>query len=106
MNREMLNYTSGGFLRGRTQKGPVVVAGHEEEGGTGFVLYFETRKYDRYGQDDLEVDFGVAPRKKRTGPQQGYPSEPVLRAMWRYFVNRYNQGDSGVKYSQVLPSDA
>lgn len=47
--------------------------------------------------------FGISPRAKKTGSQSGYPSEPVIQAVWRYLKKRYNEGDPDVIYSESTP---
>ena len=47
--------------------------------------------------------FGISPRVKKTGSQKGYPSEPVIQAVWRYLGKRYNEGDPDVTYGKSQP---
>jgi hypothetical protein len=103
MGRDELCYTSSGYLAGRTPNGRDVVAGHPQSGRTGFEVHSSGRIFTRYGQEQLYQDFGVAPQEKQTGGQAGYPSEPVLRALWRYFVDRYNSGDTRVRFTRTPP---
>ena len=103
MGRDQLYYTSQGYLRGRTPNGREVVVGHRQAGRTGFELHWSGRIFSRYGQEELYQDFGVAPQAKQTGGQAGYPSEPVLRALWRHFVDRYNRGDPSVRFARTAP---
>jgi hypothetical protein len=51
----------------------------------------------------LDRVFGIRPREKKMGSQKGYPSEPVIQAVWRYLAERYNEGDPNVKYSESEP---
>ena len=99
--RERLTYNAAGYLRGKTPNQTNVVVGHERPGRTHYVLFWKGDRYERFGQKDLERIFGIAPRPKRSGSQEGYPAEPVIRAMWRYFVDRYNNGDPEVEFSHT-----
>jgi hypothetical protein len=42
-------------------------------------------------------ELGIPVKEKQTGTQSGYPQEAVLRAVWRYFVDRYNEYTLGVE---------
>jgi hypothetical protein len=97
--RKRLAYTSAGYLRGKTPNGRLITVGHEQPGRTRYRLFWQERWHTRFGQTALSNVFGIAPREKRTGGQEGYPAEPVIRAVWRHFVDRYNEGDPGVVYS-------
>jgi hypothetical protein len=105
MASERLYYASPGFLLGITPNGERVVAGHEHPGRTGFVLYWKGTRYTWYSQEQLQRDFGIGPREKKTGGQRGYPSEPVLQAIWRHLVDRYNAGDSTVSFGSSPPPE-
>ncbi len=100
--RDQLSYTSTGYLHGRTPNGKIVTVGHDQPGRTGYRLFWNGQWYTRFGQAALHDEFGIAPRAKKTGGQEGYPSEPVIRAVWRYFVDRYNHGDPGVSYTRTF----
>ena len=92
-----------GYLHGKTPNQTEVVVGHERSDRTGYVLYWNGSHYERFGQDDIERIFGIIPHPKRSGPQRGYTSEPAIRAVWRYLADRYNNGDSEVKFSNTRP---
>lgn len=102
-NRDHITYDSTvGFLRGKTPNQEEVVVEHKRSDRTGYVLYWKGHRYERLGQDEIVKTFGIPPRLKQSGSQKGYPSEPAIRAVWRYFVDRYNKGDSEVEYSTTL----
>lgn len=102
-NRYHITYDSTvGFLSGKTPNQEKVVVEHKKSDRTGYVLYWKGHRYERLGQEEIVKTFGIPPRLKQSGSQKGYPSEPAIRAVWRYFVDRYNKGDSEVEYSTTL----
>jgi hypothetical protein len=102
LGRRIYN-TVPGFLQGPCPKGPVVTVWHKQSGRTGFLLYWNGSWHSSFGQQDLYKLLGISPRVKKTGSQQGYPSEPVIQAVWRYLGKRYNEGDPDVTYSKSQP---
>ena len=101
--RELTYDCTVGYLFGETPNQIEVMVGHEKSDRTGYVLFWEGRRYKRFGQAALEEVFGIAPREKKSGSQKGYPSEPAIRAVWRHFVDRYKNGDSKVKFRKMKP---
>ena len=101
--RQQVYNTTPGFLQGPCPKGPILTVWHRRSGRTGFSLYWDGRWNDSFGQHNLDKLFGIPPRAKETGSQRGYPSEPVIQAVWRYLEKRYNEGDPNVKYSKSEP---
>lgn len=95
--------TTSGYLQGRCPKGPLLTVWHTQSGRTGFRLYWDGRWHNSFGQDKLDDLFGISPNAKQTGGQIGYPSEPVIQAVWRHLKDRYNEGDSDVIYSKSEP---
>jgi hypothetical protein len=51
----------------------------------------------------LDKFFGIRPKAKKTGSQTGYPSEPVVQAVWRHLAKRYYEGDPDVTYGKTEP---
>lgn len=98
--RQRIYNTIPGFLQGPCPKGPILTVWHQQSGRTGFRLYWNGSWRDSFGQQDLDKLFGIRPRAKKTGSQEGYPSEPVIQAVWRYLGKRYNEGDPDVTYSK------
>ena len=98
-----LTYVSLGYLRGVCPNGRVATVRHLKAGRTGYELLWEGRWQRRFGQANLARVFGISPRSKRSGSQEGYPAEPVIRALWRHLTDRFNRGDEGVTYS-AMPS--
>ena len=103
MRQQIYNGTRG-FLQGPCPKGPILTVWHQRSGRTGFRLYWHGQWQDRFGQQDLDGLFGISPRAKKTGSQRGYPSEPVIKAVWRYLMERYNADDPDVTYSESQPN--
>jgi hypothetical protein len=79
--RRRIYNTVPGFLHGPCPKGPIVTVWHKQSGRTGFWLYWKGSWHDSFGQQDLYKLFGISPRVKMTGAQQGYPSEPLIQAV-------------------------
>lgn len=102
VKRQIYN-TTPGFLQGACPKGPILTVWHKQSGRTGFRLYWDGLWHDSFGQQALDRLFGISPRTKKTGSQGGYPSEPVIQAVWRYLKKRYNEGDPDVTYSESQP---
>ena len=98
--RERLTYNAAGYLRGKTPiKQTLSLDTKDQAEHTMFYSGKVIAMKDL--AKDLERIFGIAPRPKRSGSQEGYPAEPVIRAMWRYFVDRYNNGDPEVEFSHT-----
>lgn len=102
--RQPIYNTTSGFLQGPCPKGPILTVWHQRSGRTGFRIYRDGQWHDSFRQQALDRLFGISPRRKKTGSQSGYPSEPVIRAAWRYLKERYNEGDPDVTYSKVQPN--
>lgn len=49
----------------------------------------------------VEEELKVEVQRKKSGSQTGYPQEPVPRAVWRHFMQRYNSGDPTVQYERA-----
>lgn len=105
IGRDRLTYVAQGFLTGRTPSGKVVTVEHGDPGPTGYRLRIDGRWHEAYPQDEMKDGLGIGVHVKRTGSQAGYPSEPVIRAAWRHFADRYNKGDENVRYSRAVPPD-
>ena len=45
----------------------------------------------------VEEEFGIFVSRKQSGSQEGHPAEAVLKAIWRHFVVRRNEGDPSVE---------
>ncbi len=102
MKQRIYNTTSG-YLQGPCPKGQILTVWHPQSGRTGFRLYWDGRWHDSFGQDKLDKLFSISPRAKKTGSQDGYPSEPVIQAVWRYLKERYHDDDPDVIYSESEP---
>ena len=98
MERSKVFYNSTvGLLTGKTPNGKKVTVGHSEQGAKGYFLDWTGGRFEDFGKQELKEIFGIAPYLKRSGGQEGHPSEPVIRALWRHFADRYNSGDPGVE---------
>ena len=95
-----------GFLQGPTPTGENVVVWHSREGASGYRLYWRGRWFERFGAEDLEETFGISPRYKRSGDQEGYTSQPSIMAIWQYLASRYNEqcGFGDVDFSKSDPT--
>ena len=107
MNRTKLYHTTTiGYLKGKTPTGEEVVVRHIhiKRGASGYDLYWhgswysDVRRLRSYGFS-VEETLGISPRKKKTGCQEGYDSQPNFMAVWQYFVERYNAGYEDVMFS-------
>ena len=99
-----LYYTSPGYLQGIYPRGVLVTVRHPELGVTRYELFWNGRWRRFFRQDDLVAVFGISPNSKKTGSQEGFPSEAVIRALWSHFVDRLNQRVHDVRYSAGQPS--
>lgn len=102
--KQRIYYTTAGYLQGRCPKGLLLTVWHTQSGRSGFQLYWDGRWHSSFSQDRLDDLFGISPNEKQTGDQIGYPNEPVIRAVWRYFTDRYNEGDPDVIYTMSEPT--
>jgi hypothetical protein len=80
-----------------------VVVHHAVPGRTGYHLYLNSVWYRRFQREALQGELGILVRTKRTGSHEGYPSKPVIRAVWRHFVDRFKRDDPEVSYSRRSP---
>jgi hypothetical protein len=97
MGRERLpiKYNTPGRLTGRIKDSNVSVS---HDGYRHFTARIDGEFYSWLSQGLVEEVFEIPVQKKRSGNQTGYPSESVIRALWRYFVDQYNAGGD-VRYS-------
>lgn len=102
--RQRIYNTTSGYLQGRCPKGPILTVWHTQSGRAGFRLYWDGRWHNSFSQDKLDDLFSISPNAKQTGSQIGYPSEPVIQAVWRYLKDRYNEDDPDVIYSESEPA--
>lgn len=101
--RRQIYYTTRGYLKGPSPKGPILIVWHQQVGKTGFRLYWKDSWQQRFRQEDLYRLFGISASVKKSGDQKGYTSEAAIRAVWRYLTDRYNESDSDVTYSKSEP---
>ena len=99
--REPRPYVVTGKLTGMTPTGEEVTVEHYLPGGAHFRLYWKGSWWDKFWPDTSERKFGITPRLKQSGSQKGHPSEPVIRAIWRYLMDEYNHGNPAVSYSSA-----
>ena len=104
MRRGELNYIDAGYLKGPAPRGGPVVVAHLDPGYTGFRFWWKGRWWARFGQEEMLQELGVPVREKKSGSQIGYPSEPVIKALWRNLVDRFNQGEPSVTYHAADPT--
>ena len=90
-------YADTGVLRGPTPTGEMVTIKHLRHGQSGFQIVWKGRTDNWLYMDLVEEEFGIPVKRKQSGPQEGYPAEAVLRAIWRYFVDHHNAGDPSVE---------
>lgn len=102
--RQRIYNTTSGFLQGPSPTGPILTVWHPQSGRTGFRLYWNGQWNDSFGQQELDKLFGISPSAKKTGKQIGYPTEPVIQAVWRYLKERYNEGATDIIYSKFEPA--
>ena len=100
---ELLAYTAKGYLKGQCPAGAMIIVAHTGGPRTGYQLYWKGRWYKRFGQARLKDQLGIGVREKKTGDQQGYPSETVLYAAWRHFIDQFNRLDSEVEFTHDQP---
>lgn len=86
-----LNYADTGALRGATPSGEVVTIRHLQRGQSRFQIVWAGETLDWSYAGRVHEELGISVKEKQTGKQTGYPQEAVLRAVWRYFVDRYNE---------------
>ena len=101
---ELYHTTTIGYLKGKTPTGEEVVVHHTKRSASGYKLYWRGSWYSdvrrlRYYGFRVEETLGISPRKKKTGCQEGYDSQPNFMAVWQYFVERYNAGCEDVVFS-------
>jgi len=97
--RIQLKYNEPGILKGHTPNGQFVTVQHTQSGPSGYRVLWDDKWYQWLYSDLVENELGIKVRRKKSGDQVGYPSEAVIRALWRYFVDLYNRGDPNVDYS-------
>jgi hypothetical protein len=85
-----------GILGGHINSQLVKVS-HLKSGPSGFKVFWDGREYSWLYAGLVEEKLGIKVNSKQRGPQKGYPSEAVTRAVWRNLVTRYNQHDPDVK---------
>jgi len=90
-----VNYNTMGRLTGKIRGHQVSVI-NDSEGHFKVTIDGEEPKLSK---TLVEEDLGIPVQKKKTGGQAGYPSEPLGRAVWRYLVDRHNDLDRSVDYS-------
>ena len=91
-------YATSGKLSGEVQ-GHNISVSHDGEGHFRGVLNGEP--YDSLSSRFVEEELKIQVQRKMSGSQAGYPSEPVPRAVWRYFVELYNKCDPTVHYERT-----
>lgn len=101
---EEITQTTVGFLKGRAPNGESIVVWHRNPDRTGYRVYRNGKWFDRFEQDEMENRLGIPVRIKSSGGQQGYPSEPVTLAAWRYLLDLYRSGDKSVEFSRSVPN--
>ena len=92
-----IRYVDKGVFRGSTPTGEIVTIKHLQHGARGFEILWNGRHYRWLYMGLVEEELGITVNRKQSGPQEGRPSEAVLRAIYRHFVKRYNAGDSKVE---------
>lgn len=90
-----ISYKTMGRLTGKI-RGYLISVINDSEGHFKVMIDGEESKLSK---TRVEEDLGIPVQKKKTGGQVGYPSEPLGRAVWRYLVDRYNDLDRSVDYS-------
>jgi hypothetical protein len=91
-----LTYDSGGRLTSDIKGHRVSVL---NDGKRHFRVTIDGKQYPQLRVGLVEGELGIAVRKKRSGLQTGYPSEPVGGAVWRHLVDRHNLLDKSVEYA-------
>jgi hypothetical protein len=91
-----MTYSESGALRGRTPNGQLLTVRHLKPGQSKFVVLWDGRTYSWLPARLVKEEFGIDVHVKKTGLQEGYPSEAVTRAVWRYFVDQHKQGNPDV----------
>jgi hypothetical protein len=95
--RKRMIYKDSGTLEGSINGQRVKVC-HSKPGPSNFKIFWNGKWYPWLFSGLVEYEFGIVVRTKKTGTQKGYPSEAVIRAIWRHLVDRYNDYDEGVSY--------
>jgi len=95
--KKRLYYADKGELKGKTPSGKVVIIRHLQHGQSNFDIIWDGEKLDWSYAGRVREELGIPIKQKKSGEQKGYPQEAVLRAIWRYFVDRYNEQSSDVK---------
>ena len=89
--QEVTDTTTVGYLQGPTPTGERVVVWHSKVGASGYRLYWRGRWFEKFRAKDLKETFGISPRYKCSGDQEGYTSQPSIMAIWQHLARRYNE---------------
>lgn len=92
-----LYYADMGAFRGTTPSGKVITIRHLQHGQSKFEMVMDGKTQDWARLELVEDVLDIPVKRKHTGKQKGYEQEANLRAVWRYFVNRYNEYTPGVE---------
>ena len=92
-----LVFNDPGTLEGHIN-GQLVKVRHLKPGKSGFQVFWDGRWHPWLRAGLVEEELRIEVHAKKSGSQEGYPSEAVTRAVWRHLVDRYNNYDSDVKY--------
>ena len=90
-------YKDSGTLEGHVN-GELVKVRHLKTGPSGFEVFWNGQWYSWLYAGLVEDELGIEVHTKKRGTQKGYPSEAVIRSVWRHLVDHYNDYDPDVKY--------
>ena len=94
-----LRYNDTGVLKGHVPSGHYLTIYHKQPGQSGFEVFWAGKLYKWFHEGLVAEEFGIEVHLKKSGAQKGHPSEAAQRSIWRYFVDRFNSGDTSVQYS-------